>query len=54
MGSNATPKSRGEELPPFFIPARYKLLYKCLQDVKNTNRFNRKPMPEAVKTDFIA
>lgn len=53
MGGIATPKQTGEELPPFFIPARYKLLFKCLQEKRNSNRFSRKPMPDAVKKEFV-
>ena len=42
-----------EEQPPFFIPARYKLLLKCYQDLRNANRFSRKPMPDKVRQEYI-
>lgn len=30
IGGVKSPKDTGEELPPFFLPPRYKLLYKVL------------------------
>jgi hypothetical protein len=54
QGGLMTPRDTGEEVPPFFLPARYKLLFKCLQDQRNSNRFTRKPMPEAERANFIA
>ena len=30
LGGLQTPKDIGEKVPPFFIPVRYKLLFKCL------------------------
>ena len=47
-----TPKDIGEEQPPFFMPARYKLLLKCYQEARNSNRFTRKPIPEALKLEY--
>ena len=32
IGGVKSPKDTGEELPPFFLQPRYKLLYKVLQD----------------------
>ena len=52
IGGVKSPKDTGEELPPFFLQPRYKLLYKVLSDQKNCGRIARKPMPEAVKLDF--
>ena len=37
------------EIPPFFMPQRYKLLYKVMEDHKNASRPGRKPMPLEVK-----
>ena len=51
-GGMLTPRDTGEEQPPFFMPARYKLLVKCYQEFRNSNRFSRKPMPEAVRVEF--
>ena len=42
-------KDSGEEIPPFFLPQRYKLLYKIFEDTKNAHRLGRKPMPLDVK-----
>lgn len=52
IGGVKSPKETGEELPPFFLQPRYKLLYKVLQDQKNSTRIARKPMPEALKLEF--
>ena len=52
QGGMVTPRETGEEQPPFFMPARYKLLVKCYQEFRNSNRFSRKPMPEAVRVEF--
>jgi len=52
IGGVKSPKDTGEELPPFFLQPRYKLLYKVLQDQKNCTRIARKPMPEALKLEF--
>lgn len=38
-----------EEIPPFFMPQRYKLLFKVMEDHKNSGRLGRKPMPIEVK-----
>ncbi len=48
-----TPKDIGEELPPFYMPARYKLMIKCLNEFRNSNRISRKPMPDAVREEFV-
>ena len=37
------------EVPAFFLPSRYKLLAKVINDHKNTNRITRKPLPEDIK-----
>ena len=47
-----SPKDKGEELPPFFIPPRYKLLFKYMQNVKNASRLHRKPIPSKRKREF--
>ena len=47
-----TPRDIGEEQPPFFMPVRYRLLVKCLQESRNSNRFSRKPMPDAVRLEY--
>ena len=49
---NKTPADLGEELPPFMIPARYKLLFKFLQQHKNSTRLHRKPIPFDAKQAF--
>ena len=49
------PRDFGEERPPFYqVQARYKLLYKLLQDRKNTTLVQRKPFPEDRKAEFVA
>ena len=52
VGGLVTPRDTGEEQPPFFSQVRYKLLFKCLQEQHNANRFTRKPMPEQLRLDF--
>ena len=52
MGGVKSPKDTGEELPPFFLQPRYKLLYKVMQDHKNCARVARKPIPDAVKLEL--
>ena len=52
QGGMVTPRDTGEEQPPFFMPARYRLLVKCYQENRNSNRFSRKPMPEELRLDF--
>ena len=47
-----SPAERGEEIPPFFIPARYKLLTKFYEQHKNSRRLQRKPIPKDVQDDF--
>ena len=42
-------KDSGEEIPPFFMPQRYKLLFKVMEDHRNSHRLGRKPMPLEVK-----
>ena len=51
-GGMLTPRDTGEEQPPFFMPARYRLLVKCYQEFRNSNRFSRKPMPDAVRLEL--
>ena len=38
-----------EEIPPFFMPQRYKLIFKLMEDARNASRLGRKPMPLEVK-----
>ena len=45
-------KDSGEEVPPFFLPQRYKLLFKVMEDHKNSVRLGRKPMPLEVKKEL--
>ena len=47
-------KGAGEEAPPFWLPARYKLLGRVMEDTQNSTRIGRKPIPENVKTEFAA
>ena len=42
------------DIPPFFLPARYKLLFKVIEDSKNSTRIGRKPMPDDLKKKFAA
>ena len=37
-----TPNDLGEELPPFMIPPRYKLIFKYMQTHRNATRIQRK------------
>ena len=52
MGSAKDPRATGEELPPFFMPQRYKLLFKTIEAQKNSSRIGRKPMPQELKKEF--
>ena len=52
QGGLQTPRDIGEEQPPFYMPARYRLLVKCLQEYRNSNRFSRKPMPDEVRLEL--
>ena len=52
IGGLLTPRDIGEDQPPFFMPARYKVYIKCLQEFRNSNRFTRKPMPDEVRIEF--
>ena len=47
-----TPRDIGEEQLPFFMAMRSKLYFKCLQDLRNSNRFTRKPMPQEIKKEY--
>lgn len=49
MAGAGNVRDSGEEIPPFFMPQRYKLLYKVMEDHKNSGRLGRKPMPLEVK-----
>ena len=42
------------DIPPFFLPARYKLLFKVIENSKNSTRIGRKPMPDELKKSFAA
>lgn len=54
MGGMKSPRDTGEDIPPFFLPARYKLLFKVYELQKNSARIGRKPIPEKVKKEFAA
>lgn len=54
MQGMLTPKDTGEEMPPFFLGPRVKLMYRVLQDHKNCARVGRKPMPEDMRKMFVA
>ena len=54
MDEGKSPKDKGEELPPFFIPPRYKLMFKYMQGIKNSSRLHRKPIPSERKKEFGA
>lgn len=47
-----SPKDTGENIPPFFLPARQKLFFQLLTDAQNSKRYARKPIPEDVKNAF--
>ena len=47
-----SPLERGEEIPPYLIPARYKLIFKYMQAHKNARRLQRKPIPSERKAEF--
>ena len=42
------------DIPPFFLPSRYKLLYQMISDSKNSTRIGRKPIPDELKKEFAA
>ena len=47
---DGTDKKEGnEDIPPFYLPQRYKLIFKIMEDNKNASRLGRKPMPPEVK-----
>ena len=50
--ADKAPHERGEEISPFFLPARYKLILKFMQEHKNSRRLQRKPMPQEKKDWF--
>jgi hypothetical protein len=52
MEGVANIKDTTEEIPPFFMPMRYKLLMKVMEDHKNSMRLGRKPMPVEVRTEL--
>ena len=52
MSGPGNVKDSGEEIPPFFMPQRYKLLYKVMEAHKNSVRLGRKPMPQDVKQNL--
>ena len=52
MASATSVKDSGEDIPPFFLPQRYKLLYRVMEDHKNASRLGRKPMPQEVKQNL--
>ena len=54
MAGAGNVKDSGEEIPPFFMPQRYKLLYKLMEDHKNAHRLGRKPIPLEVKQRVAA
>ena len=54
MAGPGNVKDSNEEIPPFFMPQRYKLLYKVMEDHKNSARPGRKQMPLEVKQKLAA
>lgn len=52
LGGIPTPKESGEEMPVFFLPARNKLFFSLIQDMQNSKRYARKPIPQADKDAF--
>lgn len=46
------PDYSGEEIPDFFTPSRIKLFFTMIQDVRNNNRINRKPIPKKIKKEI--
>lgn len=54
MAGQGNVKDSGEEVPPFFMPQRYKLLYRVMEDAKNSTRLGRKPMPVEVREKLAA
>ena len=54
MAGPGSVKDSGEEVPPFFMPQRYKLLFKVMEDHKNCTRLGRKPMPVEVRERLAA
>lgn len=52
--AGASDRGGAEEPPPFWIPARYKLLGRVMEDNLNSTRIGRKPIPENVKKEFAA
>jgi len=49
MAAVSNLKDAGLDVPPFFLPERYKLIFAIMQDHKNCSRLGRKPMPIEVK-----
>ncbi|CDW77220.1 UNKNOWN [Stylonychia lemnae] len=52
IGGIPTPRDFGEDQPSFFTSPRTRLYVKLIQDYKNANRINRKPIPEEVKQEL--
>ena len=52
-GGIPNPRDTGEEVPPFFLPARYKLMFKLIEENRNCTRIGRKPIPSDVKANFV-
>jgi hypothetical protein len=50
MGTS--PKDLGEEMPSWFLPARYKLYFKAVTENRNSNVIVRKPIPKDIKAEF--
>jgi hypothetical protein len=53
MGGIPSPKDLGEEMPPWYLPPRYKLFFKAMTENRNQTRISRKPMPDNVKAEFV-
>jgi hypothetical protein len=53
MGGLPSPKDKGEEMPSFFLPVRYKLMFKILQQNKSCTTVGRKPIPAELKAEFV-
>ena len=43
----------GENPPDFLTPTRVKLYTRMYQDMRNTNRISRKPIPKKLKKELV-
>ena len=53
MENKYDPETSGEPIPEFFTPARTRLYFKVLQEMRNSSIVTRKPMPKKVKEKFV-